>query len=103
VKIQGERIETDHIQAQIARLNSLVLRCFWRISTKQISDSSVFLDRPNVIDDEMFRLSVDALGSEQAASFAIKELLPILATGEIKEASQIIIENFEKFKKEKKY
>jgi DNA repair exonuclease SbcCD nuclease subunit len=102
VKIQGENIETEHIQAQIARLNSLVLRCFWRISTKQVSDSSVFLDRPNVIDDEMYRLSVDALGSEQSANFAIKELLPILTTGEIKEASQIIFENFEKFKKEKK-
>lgn len=101
VKIQGENIETDHIQAQIARLNSQVLRCFWRISTKQVSDSSVFLDRPNVIDDEMFRLSVDALGSEQAANFAIKELLPVLASGEIKEASQIIVESFEKFKKEK--
>ncbi|HJJ23564.1 MAG TPA: exonuclease SbcCD subunit D [Nitrosopumilus sp.] len=102
LKIQGENIETDHIQAQIARLNSSALRCFWRISTKQVSDSSVFLDRPNVIDDEMFRLSVDALGSEQSANFAIKELLPVLASGEIKEASQIIIENFEKFKKEKK-
>ena len=102
VNIQGEKIETDHIQAQIARLNSMVLRCFWRISTKKISDSSVFLDRPNIIDDEMFRLSVDALGSEQAASFAIKELLPVLSSGEIKEASEMIIENFEKFKKEKK-
>jgi DNA repair protein SbcD/Mre11 len=102
VKIQGENIETDHIQAQIARLNSLVLRCFWRISTKQVSNSSVFLDRPNVIDDEMYRLSVDALGSEQSAKFAIKELLPILATGEIKEASQLVFENFEKFKKENK-
>ena len=101
VKIQGENIETDHIQAQISRLNAQVLRCFWRISTKQISDSSVFLDRPNVIDDEMFRLSVDALGSEKIASFAIKELLPVLASGEIKEASQIIIESFEKFKKER--
>jgi len=102
VKIQGKNIETDHIQAQIARLNSLVLKSSWGINTKQVSDSSVFLDRPNVIDDEMFRLSVDALGSEEAASFAINELLPILATGEIKEASQIIIENFEKFKKGKK-
>lgn len=102
VKIQGENIETDHIQAQIARLNSLVLRCFWRISTKQVSDSSVFLDRPNVIDDEMYKLSVDALGSEQSAKFAIKELLPILAAGEIKEASQLVFENFEKFKKENK-
>ena len=102
VKIQGENIETDHIQAQIARLNSLVLRCFWRISTKQVSDSSVFLDRPNVIDDEMYRLAIDALGSEETAKFAIKELLPILASGEIKEASQIVFEDFEKFKRMKK-
>ncbi len=102
VNIQGENIETDHIQAQIARLNSMVLRCFWRISTKQVSDSSLFLDRPNIIDDEMYRLSVDALGSEQAANLAIKELLPVLSSGQIQEASQIIIEDFEKFKKEKK-
>ena len=102
IKIQGDKIETDHIQAQIARLNSWVLRCFWRISTKQVSDSSVFLDRPNAIDDEMYRLSIDALGSEESAKFAIKELLPILATGEIKEATQIIFENFEKIKKERK-
>ena len=101
VSIKGENIEIDHIQAQIARLNSIVLRCFWRINTKQGSDSSVFLNRPNIIDDEMFRLSVDVLGSEQAASFAIKELLPVLSSGEIEQASEIIIENFEKFKKEK--
>jgi hypothetical protein len=67
-----------------------------------VADSSVFLDRPNVIDDEMFRLSIDALGSQQAASFAVKELLPLLSTGQTKEAVQIIIENFEKFKKEDK-
>ena len=102
VKIQGEKIETEHIQAQIARLNSMVLRCFWRISTKQISDSSVFLDRPNAIDDEMYRLSIAALDSEQSAKFAIKELLPVLTTGEIKEASQIVFENFERFKMERK-
>jgi len=102
VRIQGEKIETDHIQAQISRLNSIVLRCFWRITTKQISDSTIFLDRPNVIDEEIFRLAVDVLGSEQSAKFAIKELLPILSSGEIKEASQMVIENFEKFKKEKK-
>jgi len=101
IKIQGENIETDYIQAQISRLNSLALRCFWKISTKQISDSSVFLDRPNVIDDEMFRLSADILGSEESARFAIKELLPVLTSGEIKEASQIITDNFKKFKEKK--
>jgi len=100
VKIEGEDIETDHIQAQIARLNSLALRCFWKITTKQISDSSVFLDRPNVIDDEMFRLSVNALDSEKDANFAIKELLPTLSTDGMNQALEIILENYEKFKKE---
>ena len=102
VKIEGEDIETDHIQAQIARLNSLSLRCFWKITTKQISDSSVFLDRPSVIEDEMFRLSVNALDSEKDANFAIKELLPTLSTDGMNQALEIILENYEKFKKEEK-
>ncbi|TAK18367.1 MAG: DNA repair exonuclease [Nitrosarchaeum sp.] len=101
IKIQGENIETDQIQAQISRLHTQTLRCFWRITSKEISDSSVFLERPNAIEDEMFRLSINAIGSEPIASFAIKELLPLLASNQIKEASQIIIENFEKYKKEK--
>lgn len=100
VKIQGNDIDTDHIQAQITRLNSRVLRCQWKITAKQISDSSVFLDRPSVIEDEMFRLSTEALGSEQDANFVIKELLPVLSTDGIDQALQIILENYEKFKKE---
>ena len=102
VKIQGENIEVDNIQTQISRLNSLVLRYFWKINTKQVSDSSVFLDKPNMIDDEMLRLATNALGSEENARFAVKELLPILSSGEIKEASQVIIDNFEKLKMESK-
>ena len=102
VKIEGEGIEIDHIQAQIARLNSLALRCFWKITTKQISDSSVFLDKPSVIEDEMFRLSINALDSEKDANFAIKELLPILSTDGMNQALEIILENYEKFKKEEK-
>ena len=102
LKIQGENIETDYIQAQIGRLQAQTLRCFWRIISKDILDSSVFPDRPNVIDDEMLRLSANALGSEQIANFAIKDLLPPLALTQIKEATQIVLESFENFKKEKK-
>jgi DNA repair exonuclease SbcCD nuclease subunit len=101
IKIQGENIETDYIQAQISLLQAQTLRCFWRISSKEILDSSVFLDRPNVINDEMFRLSVNALGSKQIANFAIKELLPPLTSNQLKEAMHVILENFEQFKKEK--
>ena len=101
IKIHGEDIEIDNIQAQISRLQAQTLRCFWRIASKEVSDSSVFLDRPNAIDDEMIRLSTDSTGSEQIANFAIKELLPPLAINQIKEATNVILENFENFKKEK--
>ena len=102
IKIQGQNIETDNIQAQIAKINPSVLRCFWRIVNNQNSDSAVFLNRPNIIDDEMLRLSIDALESEHDAHFAIKELLPILTSGEISEASQTVYEEFQKFKGERK-
>ena len=101
LKIQDGEIEIDVIQAQISRLNALSLRCFWKVVSKE-TESSVFLDRPGVIDDELFRLSVNALGSEQIACFAVKELLPLLETDQIKQATQIVVENFERYKKEQK-
>jgi DNA repair exonuclease SbcCD nuclease subunit len=103
VKIQGEDIEIDHIQAQIARLSSSTIRCFWKIETKQISVSSVFLDRPNEIEDEILKLSIKALDSEQDANFAINELLPKLSKDQAAQGLEIIIANYEKFKKEKNH
>ena len=101
IKIHGEDIETDQIQVQMSRFQAQTLRYFWRIISKESLDSSIFLERPNAIDDEMLRLSTDSTGSEQLANFAIKELLPPLAINQIKEATNVILENFEIFKKEK--
>jgi len=102
LKIHGGMMETDHIQAQISRLNPLTLKCFWRASAKKTSNSSVFMERPHAIDEEMYRLSVYTLGSEQKANFALKELLPLLTTNKINEAMQIVTESYEQYKKEKK-
>ena len=100
VKIQGKDVDADHVQAQIGRLNLLTLECKWKVITKQTSDSSVFLDRPNEIEDEIFRLSENALGSEQDANFAIKQLLPALSTDATDQALEIILEDYKKFKEE---
>ncbi len=102
LKIQGENIENDFLQAQISRLNDLTLRCFPKIVSKQKEDSTIFFERPNVIDDELFKLAVNALGSQTLASFAVKDLLPLLTTNRIKEAVKLVTENFEMYKKEKK-
>ena len=51
----------------------------------------------------MLRLATSATGSPQVADFAIRQLLPQLSSlspNRIKEASQIILDGFEEFKKE---
>jgi len=100
LKIQGERIKTEQIQAQMSHLNDITMRNSWKISTKQNSEYSVLTEKPNSIEDELFKLAIDTLGSEQKATFAIKELLPILSTSQINEGTQIVIQNFQQFKKE---
>lgn len=101
LKIQAQNVEVEKIQAQIAPLQSKTLRCFWKISGNDQSDASIYLERPNAIDDELFKLSINALGNENKAKFAIRELLPPLTTNQTKEAADIILENFEKFKERK--
>lgn len=102
LKIRGENIETDIIQAQISRLNDLTLKCIWRIAVNEKLNSTVFLEKPAQIDDELFKLSVNTLGSERLATFAIKELLPAIELNQRNEAVQIVLENFERYKKENK-
>ena len=100
LKIQGKDIPTDLVQEQISRLLPLTLHCAWKVA-QQTSDSSVFMEKPTRIDDEMLKLATISLKSEQLASFAIKELLPLLTSDDLEHASQIIIENYKQFRKEK--
>ncbi|HXV66130.1 MAG TPA: exonuclease SbcCD subunit D [Nitrosopumilaceae archaeon] len=100
LKIQGKDIQTDLVQEQISRLLPMTLYCNWKMA-QQTSDSSVFMEKPTRIDDEMLKLATASLKSEQLASFAIKELLPLLTSDDLEHASQIIIENYKQFRKEK--
>lgn len=102
IKIYGENIETDLVQSQIARLHPLALRCFWKAVRPEENNGSTFMERPAKIDDEMFKLAKDILNSEPWANFAIRDLLPLLSANQIDEANHLVIENFERFKKEKK-
>ncbi len=102
IKIHGENIETDLVQSQIARLHPLALRCFWKAVRPEENNGSTFVERPTKIDDEMFKLAKDILNSEPWTNFAIRDLLPLLSANQIDEANHLVIENFERFKKEKK-
>lgn len=96
LKITGENIETDTIQTYTSKIFEYALFCFWKIIEKQ-KNTIVYSCKPAKIDDELLKLAINSINSE-TASFAIKELLPLLSSNQINEAQVLISENFTKFK-----
>ena len=101
VKIHGKSVERDVVEAKISQIIPKTLHCSWKIS--QTDDAtSILLDRPARIDEELFKLAVNALKSEKLATFAVNDLLPLLSSNQLDQATQLVIENFDHYKEEKK-
>ena len=100
IKIHGKTTERDMVEAKVLQIIPKTLHCSWKIS--QTDDgTSVLLDRPTRIDEELFKLAVNALKSEKLAGFAINDLLPLLSTSQLEQATELVIENFEQYKEKK--
>ena len=96
IKIHGENLERDAIEGKICDLASKSLHFSWKIFQND-DESSVLLNRPAQIDQELFKLAVNSLKSEKLAHFAINELLPLLSTKQVDNATQVVVENFSNF------
>jgi len=101
VKIIGKNIERDIVQTKISQIIPQTLHCSWKMLQNE-DVSSVLLNRPARIDEELFKLAVNALKSEKLANFAVNDLLPLLSSNQLDQATQLVIENFEQFKRSKK-
>ena len=99
IKIKGDNLERDLIESKFTDLASKSLHFSWEPS-KEDDESSVLLNRPAQIDQELFKLAVNALKSEKLAHIAINELLPLLSTRQVDSATQVVIENFSNFLEE---
>jgi len=100
IKIHGKDAERDVIEAKISQIIPKTLHCSWKISQSDDA-TSILLDRPAKIDEELFKLAVNALKSEKLAGFAVNDLLPLLSTNQLDQATQLVIENFELYKEKK--
>ena len=101
IKIIGKDIERDIVQTKISQVIPKTLHCSWKMLQSEDS-SSVLLNRPARINEELFKLAVNALKSEKLANFAVNDLLPLLSSNQLDQATQLVIENFEQFKRSKK-
>ncbi len=100
IKIKGNNLQREIIESKFANLASKSLHFSWELS-KEDDESSVLLNRPAQIDEELFKLAVNTLKSEKLAHIAINKLLPLLSTRQVDSATQVVIENFDNFLEEK--
>jgi len=101
LKIHGKSVEREIVETKLSEIIPQTLHCSRKISQSDDA-TSILLDRPARIDEEMFKLAINALKSEKLAAFAINDLLPLLSTNQLDQATQLVIENFEHFKENKK-
>lgn len=100
IKIIGNDIERDVVQTKISKIIPKTLHCSWKMLQSEDA-SSVLLNRPAQIDEELLKLAINALKSEKLANFAVNDLLPLLSSNQLDQATQLVIENFEEFKTSK--
>ena len=96
IKINGNNLERDVIEEKTSELASKSLHFSWKVS-REDDESSLLLNRPAQIDQELFKLAVNSLKSEKLAHLAINELLPLLSSRQVDSATQVVIENFSNF------
>ena len=101
VKIIGKNIDRDILKTKISQIISKTLHCSLKMFQSEDA-SSVLLNRPALIDEELFKLAVNALKSKKLAKFAVNDLLPLLSSDQLDQATHLVIENFEQFKRDKK-
>jgi DNA repair exonuclease SbcCD nuclease subunit len=95
VEVGGRGIDSRTIAANLVRLNEACLHYVWQPLDEQ-SDVRVYDERPQDMDQELFRLSADALKSEELAAFAVRDLLPAVSEGDAAKALEIAGDAFKK-------
>ena len=89
IEIAGNDIDSKVIAAHLKRLNDPCLHYVWQPLEDNMS-TTLYDSRPVDIDSELYRLSTEALGSEELAKFAVTEILPLAADKDGKSALEVV-------------
>lgn len=89
IEIVGSDIDSKVIAGHLRRLNDSCLHYVWQPLEDRLA-TMVYDSRPADIDGELYRLSAEALGSDELAKFAIGEILPLVENRDAKSALEIV-------------
>jgi DNA repair protein SbcD/Mre11 len=89
IEVAGSGIDSKVIAENLKRLNDCCLHYIWQPLEDHLA-TTVYDSRPADIDGELYRLSKEALGSDELAKFAVGEILPLAADRDAKSVMEIV-------------
>jgi len=89
IEVSGSGIDSKVIAEHLKRLNDHCLHYVWQPLEDRLA-TTIYDSKPADIDYELYRLSVEALGSEELAKFAVGEILPLAADRDARSVLEIV-------------
>jgi DNA repair exonuclease SbcCD nuclease subunit len=89
IEIAGSKIDSKVIAEHLKKLNDFCLHYIWQPLQEDLA-TTVYDSKPADIDSELYRLSREALGSDELAKFTIGEVLPLAAEKDDKSVLEIL-------------
>ena len=93
IEIAGSDIDSKVIAEHLKKLNECCLHYVWQPIEDRLA-TTVYDSRPSDIDSELYRLSANALGSDELAKFTINEILPLAADKDAKSVLEILWKSY---------
>lgn len=89
IEVAGSHIDSKVISEHLKKLNEFCLHYVWQPIEEHLA-TTVYDSQPADIDSELYRLSAEALGSDELAKFTIGEVLPLAADKDAKAVLEIL-------------
>jgi DNA repair exonuclease SbcCD nuclease subunit len=102
IKVKGEEIDSALVASTLKSLANYVLYYVWQPVETGVSGGKDFAERPSDIDEQMLKIATAVTGSMEAGTFAVTELLPLLAENRADEAADLLWSAFKAGRFEKK-
>ena len=100
IKIHGKNVDYDLVEAKISALTSEALHFSWKVDIEEEQSHKIFSEKPS-IDAELLKLAIKHLENEELADFATNELLPTFENDELDVATQLVIKDYDDFRRKK--
>jgi DNA repair exonuclease SbcCD nuclease subunit len=90
IRVKGKDIDSARVTTTLKSISGQALYYVWQPVEEGASLGKDLLERPTDIEEQMQTIASIVTGSEEAGSFGIAELLPLLAEDRVDEATDLL-------------